>query len=183
LPTVTPNSAKLVLHADDTSFIITNPSPTEFANKLNKVFTDVNEWFKNNLSLHLNKTTYLQFRTKNSQKLDSYITLMNNHITNSTNTEFLGLTIEETLSWKHHINQILSKLSLACCAISVITPLMSEDTLKMIYHSYVHAIMTYGTIFWGKSPHSTNIFKIQKRIIRIMTKSRSRDSCKQLFQR
>jgi hypothetical protein len=62
LPTVTTKSAKLVLYADDTSFIITNPSPTEFANKLNKVLTDVNEWFKNNLlPLDLNKTTYLQF--------------------------------------------------------------------------------------------------------------------------
>ena len=34
-------------------------------------------------------------------------------------------------------------------------------------------------IFWGNSPHSTNIFKIQKRIIRIMTNSRSRESCRQ----
>jgi len=51
-----------VLYADDTSFIITNPSPTEFANKLNKVLADVNEWFKNNLlSINFNKTMYLQF--------------------------------------------------------------------------------------------------------------------------
>ena len=30
-------NAKLVLFADDTSLIITNPSPTEFASKLNKI--------------------------------------------------------------------------------------------------------------------------------------------------
>ena len=173
-----------MLYADDTSFIITNPSPTEFANKLNKVLTDVNEWFKNNLlSLNPNKTTYWQFRTKNSQKLDPNITLMNNQITNSTNTKFLSLTAEETLLWKHHINQILSKLSSACYAIRIITPFMSEDTLKMFYYSYVHLIMTYGIIFWGNSMHSTNIFKIQKRVIRIMTKSRSGDSYRQLFKR
>jgi hypothetical protein len=34
LLTVTAKSAKLVLHADDTSFIITNPSPKEFANQI-----------------------------------------------------------------------------------------------------------------------------------------------------
>jgi hypothetical protein len=91
LPTVTAKSDKLVLYADDTGFIITNPSPTEYANKLNKVLADVNEWFKNNLlPLNLNKTTHLLFRTKNSQKLDSNITLMNNQITNSTNIKFLG---------------------------------------------------------------------------------------------
>ena len=133
--------------------------------------------------LNFNKTTYLQFRTKNTQKLDSDITLLNNQITNSTNTKFLSLTIEEMLSWKCHINQMLSRLSLACHAVKVITPLMSEDILKMIYYSYVHLIITYGMIFWGNSPHSTDILKFHKRIIRIMTKSKSRDSCRQLFKR
>jgi hypothetical protein len=62
LPSVTAKNAKLVLYADDTSFIITNPSPVEFANKLNKIFANVNEWFRNNfLSLNLNKTKYLKF--------------------------------------------------------------------------------------------------------------------------
>ena len=60
---------------------------------------------------------------------------------------------------------------------------MAEDTLKMIYYAYVHTILTYGIIFWGNSPHSNYIFKIQKRIIRIMTKSKRRDSCRQLFKR
>jgi len=70
LPIVTTKNAKLVLCADDTSFLITNPSPIGFANKLNKIFAEVNEWFRNNfLSLNLNKTRYLQFRTKNSQNL------------------------------------------------------------------------------------------------------------------
>jgi len=180
LPTVTTKNAKLVLYADDTSFMITSPSPIQFANKLNKVFADVNEWFRNNLlSLNLNKTTYMQFRTKNSQKPDSNITLLNNQIINSTNTKFLGLTIEETLSWKCHINQALARLNSACYAIKVVTPLMSEDTLKMIYHYYVHSII-YGIIFWGNSPHNTDIFKIQNHI---MTKSRSWDSCRQLFKR
>jgi hypothetical protein len=182
LPSVTAKNAKLVLYADDTSFVITNPSPIEFASKLNKIFADVSEWFRNNLlSLNLNKTKYLQFRTKNSQKLDLNITLMNNQITDSTNTKFLGLNINETLSWKSHINQILLRLSSACYAIKVITPLITEDTLKMIYYSSVHSIITYGIIFRGNSPLSNTIFMIQKRIIRIMTKSRSRDSCRHLF--
>jgi hypothetical protein len=102
-------------------------------------------------------------RTKNSQKLDSNITLLNNQIANSTNTKFLGLTIDETLSWKCHINQILSRLSSACYALKVITPLMSDDTLKMIHHSYVHSIITYGIIFGGISPHNTDNFKSRKK--------------------
>jgi hypothetical protein len=90
---------------------------------------------------------YLQFQTKNSEKFDLNITLLNNQIAHSANTKFLGLTFEETLSWKRHINQILLKLSLACYTIKVITPFMSEDTLKIIYYSYVHSIITYSIIF------------------------------------
>jgi hypothetical protein len=52
--------------------------------------------------------------------------------------------------------------------------------LRMIYLSYVHSIITYGIILGGNSPHSTHIFNIQKWIIRIMTNSRGRDSCRQL---
>ena len=151
---------------------------------INKIFTIVNEWFRNNLLfLNLNKTIYLQFWTKNSQKRSSNIKLLNNKFTNSTDTKFLDLTIEEMLSRECHINQILSRLSSACYAVKVFTPLMSEDILKIIYYSYVQLIITYGIIFGGNSPHSTDIFKIQKRIIQIMTKSRSRDSCRQLFKK
>jgi hypothetical protein len=70
---------------------------------------------------------------------------------------------------------------MACYAIKVITPLMSEDTLKMIYYSYVHLVITYSIIFWGNLPHNVDIFKIKKWIIWVMTKSRRRDSCRQLF--
>jgi hypothetical protein len=41
--------------------------------------------------------------------------------------------------------------------------------------------MSYGIIFWGNSYPSNSIFKIQKRIIRIITNAGSRDSCRQLF--
>jgi len=53
----------------------------------------------------------------------------------------------------------------------------------MIYYLYVHSKIIYGIILGGNSPHSTDIFNIQKRIIWIMTKSRSTDSCRQLFKR
>ena len=41
--------------------------------------------------------------------------------------------------------------------------------------------MSYGIIFWGNSHHSNNNFKIQKRIIRIITNTGSCDSCRQLY--
>jgi len=76
---------------------------------------------------------------------------------------------------------MMIKLSSACYTIRYVKHFMSEDTLRTIYFSYFHSILSYGIIFWGNSAYSSNIFKIQKRIIRIIMNTRNRDSCHQLF--
>jgi hypothetical protein len=43
--------------------------------------------------------------------------------------------------------------------------------------------MSYGIIFWGSLAYSETIFKIEKKVIRIITNSRARDSCRKLFKR
>ena len=60
---------------------------------------------------------------------------------------------------------------------------MSPETLRMVYFAYIHSIMSYGTIFWGNQPYSDKIFKIQKRVNRIITNSRMRGSCRELFKK
>jgi hypothetical protein len=57
------------------------------------------------------------------------------------------------------------------------------ESLKMVYYVYFHSIMSYRLIFWGNSSHSSNTFKIQKTIIRIITGCRRRDSCRNLFKK
>jgi hypothetical protein len=60
---------------------------------------------------------------------------------------------------------------------------MSTDVMKSIYHSYVHSILAYGIIFWGNSYFRDNIFRIQKRIIRVITNLIKRDSCRELLKK
>ena len=53
-------------------------------------------------------------------------------------------------------------------------------TEKYIF-SYVHSIISHGITFWGNSSHSEEIFKTQKRTIRIVLNSSKNASCRQLF--
>jgi hypothetical protein len=62
-----------------------------------------------------------------------------------------------------------------------VKPLLTINTLKMIYYSYFHSVTTYGLLSWGNSPDSLQIFRLQKKIIRITTNCRYRDSCRKLF--
>ena len=76
---------------------------------------------------------------------------------------------------------IIPKLSSASFALKVVKPFLSLDSLKMVYYSYFHFVMTYGLIFWGNSHHSNIIFGLQKRSFRIIVGIRGRDSCREHF--
>jgi hypothetical protein len=38
----------------------------------------------------------------------------------------------------------------------------------MMYHSFFHAVMTYGIIFGGNFSHGIKVFRMQKKAIRII---------------
>jgi hypothetical protein len=63
------------------------------------------------------------------------------------NTKFLGLTLDNTFAWKAHIDTVVPKLNSACFAIRGIKPFLSQESLKMLYYSYFHSIVTYGLVF------------------------------------
>jgi hypothetical protein len=181
LPLATGN-AKPILYADDTSIIIVNPDPTPFVNEAYETYMALTTWFEvNQLSLNSDKTTFLQFRTKSSQKLEFNTSLLKDLIPQKSGIKFLGLFVDETLTWESHITYLSKRLGSACYAIRTIASYLPTHILKVVYHAYVHSLMSYGIIFWGNSTRSIEIFKIQKRVIRIMTKSSSRASCRQLF--
>ena len=103
-----------------------------------------------------------------------------NRIMNSQTINFLGLTLDYKLSWSPHIARICSKLRSACYILRILKPTLTTQNLKTIYFAYFHSILSYGIIFWGNST-GNEIFKLQKRAIRIMTNSSNRTSCCGLF--
>ena len=91
----------MVLFADDTSIIITDTNRRDFNVNANRTFQDINTWFKVNLlTLNLNKTQYLEFRTKNYYNVNTQIKYDQECLTSASEIKFLGLTIDDTLSWK-----------------------------------------------------------------------------------
>jgi len=99
---------------------------------------------------------------------------------NTTNIKFLGIMTDNTLTWNSHIETFIPKLSVVCFVVRAIKPFVTQDTLKMVYHFYFHSLINYGIIFWGNSSYSNSIFKLWKRIIRIIKGIGIRDSCKEL---
>jgi hypothetical protein len=131
--------------------------------------------------LNFDKTHFIQFNNASKCTSVTEIEYEDEQISIAKQTKFLGLNINNNLSWKTHIESIKNKLSSACCIIRLVKLYVTANILKVIYYSYIHFIITYGLIFWGNSPDTIKIFRLQKKIIRIMMGCRSTDSCRTLF--
>jgi hypothetical protein len=162
---------KPTIFADDTSIIITHPNFTVFREEINTVVEKISNWFQtNSLTLNFNKTYYMHFSAKSKLLIDIHLSYKGNPIRNTFSANYLGLTLDSTLSWKLHIAQLSSKLNSVCYIIRLLKSIISTKSLRTVYFAYVHSIITYGIIFWRTSPYSDNIFKLQKRVIIIIMK-------------
>jgi len=143
LPGTINNLSKPTLFADDNIIIFTHSNLTEFKEDINKVFEKIIIWFQNNLlSLNLNKTYYMQFISKTNYAVNVNVNYKTNRINNVYYTKFLGLMLDSTLSWKPHIDQLISKLNSACYVIRSLKSIISLENLRMIYFSSVHSIIS-----------------------------------------
>ena len=183
LPKAINNKSVPISFADDTSILITSPNKNYFQIKITPPFNFINEWLNTNLlSINFNKTHYIQFTTKIKPNSHIKITYDNKQITTISNIRFLGIYINDTINWKYHIEYILPKLSVICYAMRIIKPYMSPEILKITYYSNFNSIINYVLPFWGTSPRSKKIFRMQKRIVKIMMGCR-KVSCRNLFRK
>ena len=182
LPTAVKGNNTVVLYADDASIIMNDSNRVDFNSHANELFEDINKWFTNNqLNLNLTKTYFLEFRPSNQPIDNKHIHYNDKYVSNVTQIKFLGLTLDDKLSWNQHIDRIISKLSSVTYALKQVKYSLMIDALKLIYYAQVHSIMSYGVIFWGNSPSAGRVFKLQKRIIRIIANKKPRDSCREVF--
>jgi hypothetical protein len=65
----------------------------------------------------------------------------------------------------------------------IIKTYMSFEMLIIVYYCNFNSIINYGLLFWGTSPHGKKVFRLQKRIVRIMMGCRKEASCSNLFRK
>ena len=92
---------------------------------------------------------YLEFRTKICIDTMLDIDCFNTTIANVPYTKFLGLVVDDTLTWDNYIDQLISRLNSACYAIRAVKAMLSRKALRMLYFSYAHSIISCGIIFLG----------------------------------
>jgi hypothetical protein len=127
------------------------------------------------------KTHYLEFKPMKHYGVNMQIQHNHNYTSNTSETKFLGLITDDILSWEQQTNALIKKMSSVFYALRFIKYSLPIETLKIIYFAHIHTIMSYGVIFWGNSSYAKKVPVLQKKIIRIITNTRPRDSCREIF--
>jgi hypothetical protein len=79
------------------------------------VINETLNWCKRNLlTINLEKTRFMQFLTNHHKEIDMQIAVMNSIIPNTTSIKFLGLLLDNKLTWKAHSRELSIKLHLLC---------------------------------------------------------------------
>jgi hypothetical protein len=99
----------------------------------------------------------------------------------STETKFLGICINENMKLNSHIKYSSSKLNTSYYMISSLKNVISPCVLRTIYLVCFHVHLRYGLTLWGGDPESIRIFRLQKKVIRIIGKAGRHASCRNLF--
>ena len=180
-----PHVLKLMF-ADETTCLVSSDSfiSTEIEANIT-VNVLLQDFADHNLHLNLKKTHLMHFKTNKYKTTNEPIIILNEQeLQCETQTKFLGVFIDQHLSFDFHIKQLKQKLYSGIFVLRQINQISTYDSALYIYHSFIMSHISYGIEIWGgtKKSNLQSIFIIQKRALRYLLKLNSTDSCKSHFQ-
>lgn len=183
-----PNASDIIysiLFADDTNFFIEGKDINKIIETMNLEMKKVMLWIQTNkLSLNIDKTKYMVFKSPRKKVNISKDVVINNEMIEKVNSiKFLGTILDENLNWSEHIKMIKTKISKSVGIISKAKNVFNERVLIMLYNSLTLPYLNYCIEIWGfaNKDDLDSILKLQKRILRIVKRVNSRAESEPLF--
>ena len=178
-----------LLFADDTSFLLSGRDLNELFAQVNLELEKAFCWFKaNKLSLNVSKTKYMVFRSPKMPLNDNLSIKIGNEEVERIGQDcqiksfkFVGIMIDEFLSWDYHINLVANKISKSIFALRQVKNILPMKIRKLLYNTMVKPHLDYGLLVWGQSQQLTRLEKLQKKAIRLITNASYNAHTEQIF--
>ena len=171
------------MFADDTNIFVCGDNAKEAYENANNVLKKVNNYMVLNLlHINLNKSVYMHFRPNyNIQErltcarirqydYENVVKITEHKLKKVDKVRFLGIMIDEKLSWEPHIEHLVSKLNMKIVMLKRITKFIPKSEYRKLYDTLFKSHMNYCIISWeGVSEFKLqSLFTIQKRCVRLL---------------
>ena len=156
----------ILLFPDDTSIFFSHKVLDSLCLTVNNELVKLTDWFSaNKLSINIKKSNYIIFRPRQKrQTFDIKVTLSNRDIIQVKETVFLGVILDEHLTWIPHITNVARKVSKTVGVMYKASFCLSKRSLITLYYSLLYPYLQYFVSVWGSTyPSNLNrIFMLQK---------------------
>ena len=170
--------------ADDTTITHSGPDLELLTKEIEQELAKVLEWLlANKLIINLTKTHSMLFTNK---KVDRKITIRanNTNLEQKTECKFLGVIVDDGITWKSHINHISSKITKTLAILRLLKYTFPKHILKTLFMSLIQPYLNYCNIIWGSADKTIiePLFILQKKAIRIVNRVHYLEHTKPLFE-
>lgn len=169
------NLGNFVLFADDTNIFVCGDTREEAASRANIILSSVVRYMRaNKLHINLQKSCFMVFSPKgmkqNIANCKLSIKIGETELDEVTETKFLGVIIDNKLSWDSHISALAKKLRCCIGQLNRIRSFVTPDLYKSLYHTLFESYLSYGITVWGcaSATKIQQLFIVQKHCIRVI---------------
>ena len=151
----------LTLFADDTVIFSHHRDSNILIHQSKLTMKQIMTWFEtNNLSLSIGKSNFILFhgRHKNPQNQIIAIDIGYESILRTYSAKYIGLTLDENLSWDAHIDDVCNNLIKYFSIFYNIRNVVTSHVVRAIYFTCIHSRIKYGIETYG----SASEYKISK---------------------
>ena len=157
-------------------------------NEVNLDIALMYEWLiANKIALNADKTKFILFKSKRKPNPMNFELSIpgGGKIRPSTHIKYLGVILDENLSWQYHIESLSQKLRRANGALCKLRHFVPHHVLLNVYHALFSSHMRYNCQVWGLANNyiTKRILILQKAAVRIITFSPFRAHSAPLFAR
>ena len=98
-------------------------------------------------------------------------------------TKFLGIYVDQGLTWDCHVDSVCSKLASGIYVLRQLSKYCPPQILMTAYYGVIYPHLSYGIALWGgcTNVNFSRMFILQKKAVRIIAKLKGRESCRPAF--
>ena len=166
------------MYADDTVLYSTSPCTLEINRVVQDDLNRVAQWMESNkLILNQSKTKSMLFGSRqNLAKSPNFcIQLHGKVLERVAKFSYLGVVLDETLSWKDNVEYVSSKVSSRLGLLTRIRSCLTLEASKKVYTSLVQPLFDYADVAWGEISEGCckELQRLQNRAARIILRKKT----------
>ena len=154
-----PNSSTKLsfrLFADDANIFYASKDLNEIEVVMNEEFQNILKFCNaNKLSINMKKTNFMLISSPN-KVLSKNVRLLN--IEQKKCIKYLGIYMDEHLTWKDQITHVTSKISKNLGIFYKLRKYLNVHMLRQLYYTLIYPYLNYGCMSWG-STYPSNLKK------------------------